>query len=290
MLRFKNRKNKCRNKIKHLNWTLWSEKIFRMIFFFVKFASVLNEKFCDDVRKMTKSFFHFFFLRNSKKKSLSKNLNEKNVRLNEYKKKLNFQHFEKQIAISVKNLKIDSIIFSKIKIFFKCCLSKLFYSESLFFIQTSISFVFSWIEKFAIKTFFANSNENSNDNDNLFDRAFICSSFSSIMNFVVFNTNKFDKKFQFFVSAAEKKFEFFDMHRKFSKSSEFDDEIESVATAKMKKDFVFRDLTNRKLAELWKTFFFFRYSKNIVFHWKKCFRFFEHLWWTVRWIWNHRKK
>ena len=114
-----------------------------MIFFFVKFVNVLNEKFNDNVRKMKKSFFHFFFLRNLKKKSFSKNLNEKNVRLNEYKKKLNFQHFEKQIAISVKNLKIDSIIFSKIKIFFKCCLSKLFYLKSLFFIQTSVSFVFS---------------------------------------------------------------------------------------------------------------------------------------------------
>ena len=147
-------------------------------------------------------------MRNSKKKFFSKKLNEKNVCLNEYKKKLNFQHFEKQIAISVKNLKIDSIIFSKIKIFFKCCLSKLFYLKSLFFIQTSVSFVFSWIEEFAIKIFFADSNENSNDNDNLFDRTSICSNFLSVMNFVVFDTNKFDEKFQFFVSAAEKNLNF----------------------------------------------------------------------------------
>ena len=86
------------------------------------------------------------------------------------------------------------------------------------------------------------------------------------MNFVVFDTNKFDEKFQSFVFAVEKKSEFFDMHREFSKSSDFDDEIKNVATAKMKKNFVFRDLTNRKLTELLKTFFFFRYSKNFVFH------------------------
>ena len=85
------------------------------------------------------------------------------------------------------------------------------------------------------------------------------------MNFVVFDTNKFDEKFQFFVSVVEKKFEFFDMHRKFSKNSDFDDKIKDVATTKIKKNFVFRDLTNRKLTELLKTFFF-RYSKNIVFH------------------------
>ena len=237
---------------------------------------------------MKKSIFHFF-LRNLKKKSLSKNLNEKNVRLNEYKKKLNFQHFEKQIAISVKNLKIDSIIFSKIKIFFKCCLSKLFYLKSLFFIQTSVSFVFSWIEEFAIKIFFANSNENLNDNDNLFDQTFIYSNFSSVMNFVVFNTNKFDEKFQFFVSAVEKKSEFFDMYREFSKNFDFDNEIENVMITKMKKDFVFCDLINKKLTELLKTFFF-RYSKNIVFYWKKCFQFFEHLWQIVRWTWNYQKE
>ena len=35
MLRFKNWKKKCRNKIKHLNWTLWNEKNFRIIFFFL---------------------------------------------------------------------------------------------------------------------------------------------------------------------------------------------------------------------------------------------------------------
>ena len=220
-----------------------------------------------------KNRFFIFFLRNLKKKSFSKNLNEKNVRLNKYKKKLNFQHFEKQIAISVKNLKIDSIIFSKIKILFKCCLSKLFYLKSLFFIQTSISFVFSWNEEFAIKIFFANLNENLNNNDNLFDRAFICSNFSSIMNFVVFDTNKFDEKFQFFVSAAEKKSEFFNMFWKLSKSSDSDDEIENVATAKMKKDFVFCDLTNRKLTELLKTFFFSIFKKH-RFSLKKMFSIF----------------
>ena len=223
--------------------------------------------------KNEKIVFSFFFLRNLRKRSLSKNLNEKNVRLNEYKKKLNFQHFEKQIAISIKNLKINSIIFSKIKILFKCCLSKLFYLKSLFFIQTSVSFVFNWIEEFAIKIFFANSNENSNDNDNLFDQTFIYSSFSSVMNFVVFDTNKFDEKFQFFVFTAEKKSEFFDMHREFSKSFNFDDKIKNVATAKMKKDFVPRDLTNRKLTELLKTFFFSIFKKH-RFSLKKMFSIF----------------
>ena len=212
-------------------------------------------------------------MRNSKKKSLSKNLNEKNVRLNEYKKKLNFQHFEKQIAISVKNLKIDSIIFSKIKILFKCCLSKLFYLKSLFFIQISVSFVFNWIEKFAIKFFFADLNEDLNDNNNLFNRIFICLNFSSIINFVVFDTNKFDEKFQFFVFVVEKKSEFFNMHRKFSKSLNFNNEIKNVATAKMKKDFVSRDLINRKLAELLKTFFFSIFKKH-RFSLKKMFSIF----------------
>ena len=146
----------------------------------------------------------------------------------------------------------------------------------MFFIQTSISFVFNWIEKFAIKIFFANSNENLNNNDNLFDRTFICSSFSSIMNFVVFDTNKFDEKFQFFVSVIEKKSEFFNMHRKFSKNSDFNDEIENVATAKMKKNFVPRDLTNRKLAELLKTFFFSIFKKH-RFSLKKMFSIFENL-------------
>ena len=93
------------------------------------------------------------------------------------------------------------------------------------------------------------------------------------MNFVVFDTNKFDEKFQFFVSAAEKKSEFFNMHRKFSKSSDSDDEIENVATTKMKKDFVFRDLTNRKLAELLKTFFFFDIQKTSFFIKKNVFDF-----------------
>ena len=232
----------------------------------------MNEKFCDDVRKMKKSFFYFFVCVIWKKK-FSKNLNEKNVRLNEYKKKLNFQHFEKQIAISIKNLKIDSIIFSKIKIFFKCYLSKLFYLKSLFSARTSISFIFSWIEKFAIKIFFANSNENLNDNENLFDRTFICSNFSLIMNFVVFDTNKFNEKFQFFVSVVEKKFEFFDMHRKFSKNSDFDNEIENVATTKIKKDFGLRDLINRKLIKLLKTFFFI--LKKHHFSLKKMFSIFE---------------
>ena len=60
------------------------------------------------------------------------------------------------------------------------------------------------------------------------------------------------------------------MHREFSKNSNFDDEIENVVTAKMKKDFVFRDLTNRKLIELLKTFFFsifkkFRFSLKKIF-------------------------
>ena len=74
------------------------------------------------------------------------------------------------------------------------------------------------------------------------------------MNFVVFDTNKFDEKFQSFISAAEKKFEFFNMHRKFSKNFDFNDEIQNVAKAKMKKNFVFRDLTNKKLTKLLKTF------------------------------------
>ena len=143
----------------------------------------------------------------------------------------------------------------------------------MFFIQTSVSFVFSWIEKFAIKIFFANSNENLNNNDNLFDRTFICSNFSSVMNFVVFDTNKFDEKFQFFVFAAEKKSEFFDMHREFSKNFDFDDEIENVATAKMKKNFVFRDLTNKKLIKLLKTFFFSIFKKH-RFSLKKMFSIF----------------
>ena len=107
----------------------------------------------------------------------------------------------------------------------------------------------------------------------MFDRTFICSNFSLIMNFVVFDTNKFDEKFQFFVSAAEKKPEFFDMHRKFSKNSDFDDEIKNVATAKMKKDFVSRDLTNKKLTELLKTFFFFEIQKTLFFIEKNVFDF-----------------
>ena len=93
------------------------------------------------------------------------------------------------------------------------------------------------------------------------------------MNFVVFDTNKFDEKFQSFVFAAEKKSELFDMHREFSKSSNFDDEIENVATAKMKKNFVPRDLTNRKLAELLKTFFFFDIQKASFFIEKNVFDF-----------------
>ena len=143
----------------------------------------------------------------------------------------------------------------------------------MFFIQTSVSFVFNWIEEFAIKTFFANSNENLNDNDNLFDRAFIYSNFSSIINFVVFDTNKFDEKFQFFVSAVEKKSEFFDMHREFSKSSDFNDEIKNVATTKMKKNFMSRDSTNRKLTKLLKTFFFSIFKKH-RFSLKKMFLIF----------------
>ena len=81
------------------------------------------------------------------------------------------------------------------------------------------------------------------------------------------------KKFQFFVFAVEKKFEFFDMHRKFSKNSNFDDEIENVATAKMKKNFVFRDLTNKKLTKLLKTFFFFDIQKISFFIEKNVFDF-----------------
>ena len=103
----------------------------------------MNEEFCDDVRKMKKSFFYFFFLRDLEEKNLSKNLNEKNIRMSKYKKNLNFQNFENSAAISIKNLKIDSIIFSKIKILFKYCLSKLFYLKSLFFIFASVSFVFN---------------------------------------------------------------------------------------------------------------------------------------------------
>ena len=93
------------------------------------------------------------------------------------------------------------------------------------------------------------------------------------MNFVVFDTNKFDEKFQFFASVAEKKSEFFDMHRKFSKSFNFDDEIKNVAIAKMKKNFVSRDLTNKKLTELLKTFFFFNIQKTSFFIEKNVFDF-----------------
>ena len=267
-----------KSKKKILQWNQTSElnivkrKKFSNDFFLWSSLTLWIKNFVMTYEKWRNRFFDFFFCV-IQKKNLSKNLNEKNVRLNEYKKKLNFQHFEKQIAISIKNLKINSIIFSKIKILFKCCLSKLFYLKSLFFIQTSISFVFNWIEKFAIKIFFADSNENSNNNDNLFDRAFICSNFSSVMNFVVFNTNKFNEKFQSFVSAAEKKFEFFDMHRKSSKNSDFDNEIENVATTKMKKNFVSRDLTNKKLAELLKRFFFSIFKKH-RFSLKKMFSIF----------------
>ena len=87
--------------------------------------------------------------------------------------------------------------------------------------------------------------------------------------------NKFDEKFQFFVSAVEKKFEFFDMHQEFSKNSDFDGEIKNVAIAKMKKNFVFRDLTNKKLAELLKTFFFFDIQKISFFIEKNVFDFFN---------------
>ena len=84
------------------------------------------------------------------------------------------------------------------------------------------------------------------------------------MNFVVFDTNKLDEKFQFFVSAVEKKCEFFDFHREFLKNFYFDDKIKNVAIAKMKKIIILCDFTNKKLTELLKTFFF-QYSKNIVF-------------------------
>ena len=94
------------------------------------------------------------------------------------------------------------------------------------------------------------------------------------MNFVVFDTNKFDEKFQFFVFTAEKKSEFFDMHREFSKSFNFDNKIKNVATAKMKKkNFVSRDLTNKKLTELLKTFFFFNIQKTSFFIEKNVFDF-----------------
>ena len=85
--------------------------------------------------------------------------------------------------------------------------------------------------------------------------------------------NKFDEKFQFFASADEKKFEFFDMHRKFLKNSDFDDEIKNVVTMKMKKNFVPRDLTNRKLTKLLKTFFFSIFKKH-RFSLKKMFSIF----------------
>ena len=60
------------------------------------------------------------------------------------------------------------------------------------------------------------------------------------------------------------------MYRKFSKSFDFNNEIKNVATTKMKKDFISRDLTNRKLIELLKTFFFsifkkFRFSLKKIF-------------------------
>ena len=48
----------------------------------------------------------------------------------------------------------------------------------------------------------------------------------------------------------------------FRKNSNFDNEIKNVATAKMKKNFVLRDSTNRKLTKLLKTFFFSIFKKH----------------------------
>ena len=65
----KNKKKSCVSKIEkkksQQNQTselnIVKRKKFSNDFFFVKFVNVMNEKFCDDVRKMKKSFFYFFF-------------------------------------------------------------------------------------------------------------------------------------------------------------------------------------------------------------------------------------
>ena len=93
------------------------------------------------------------------------------------------------------------------------------------------------------------------------------------MNFVVFDTNKSNEKFQFFVFVVEKKSEIFDLHCEFLKNSEFDDKIKSVVTTKMKKIIIFRDLTNKKLIKLLKTFFFFDIQKTFFFIEKNIFDF-----------------
>ena len=80
-----------------------------------------------------------------------------------------------------------------------------------------IGFQLNW--KIRDQDFFCKFKKILNNNNNLFDWTFICSNFLSVMNFVVFDTNKFDEKSQSFVSAIEKKSEFFDLHCKFLKSS-----------------------------------------------------------------------
>ena len=57
---------KSKKKVSQWNQTSELNIVKRMkfsnkFFFFVKFVSVMNEEFCNDVRKMKKSFFHFFF-------------------------------------------------------------------------------------------------------------------------------------------------------------------------------------------------------------------------------------
>ena len=107
----------------------------------------------------------------------------------------------------------------------------------------------------------------------MFDQTSICSIFSSIINFSVFDTNKLDEKFQSFAFVAEKKSEIFDLHREFLKNFDFDDKIESVAITKMKKIIISRDLTNRKLTKLLKTFFFLDTQKAFFFTKKNVFDF-----------------